>query len=240
MANQVVVPTASKTSVRKKKFSYEDGQADAREWLNDAHPFDVQELLESVGWQMSQSIRFPWDYCPTRSWRELLESKGRQYTFGFLDEVRNASQAVIFAFVYHRHHEGVQDGRRWASEVATEGQLSRLKSFSTDYRNRELFAEPYFFVGSWTPAHELAVALVDGNCPADQSGELLSDCREFREFWQPFVQEPLETLIPRFALDAFQGRHKLQDRHYVIGFIDGALGLSEQLGLRLSKQEVVR
>ena len=239
MANQVVVPTASKTSVRKKKFSYEDGQAYAREWLNDAHPFVVQELLASVGWRMSQSIRSPWDYCPTRSWREFLQSKGRQYTFGFFDEVRNASQAIIFAFVYHRHHEGVQDGRRWASEVATEGQLCRLKSFSTDYRNRELFAEPYDLASSWNPAYELVAYLFDGNYP-DQQSELLSDGPEFREFWQPFVQEPLENLIPRFELIAFQGRHKLQDRHYMIGFVDGALGLSEQLGLRLSKQEVVR
>jgi len=84
------------------------------------------------------------------------------------------------------------------------------------------------------------VSLIDGLYPANEEGELLSDCPEFREFWQPFVQESLDNLIPRFRLISFRGRHKLQDRHYVIGFVDGALGLSDQLGLRLNEQEVVR
>jgi hypothetical protein len=84
----------------------------------------------------------------------------------------------------------------------------------------------------------LVFHLMDGDYPCDSSGEPLINCTEFRQFWQSFVDEPIDQLMSR--LPTLQGRHKLQNGDYIRGFVSGAIGLAEQVRQRLKEEWPVR
>jgi len=149
--------------------------------------------------------------------------------------VQNAFQAEHSALVFHRHQEGVEDGRRWTSACADDSQHARISEFARAMSSREIFVGPNYR-DPWTPAHLLVAYLLADAYPADEDGEQLDDCKEFREFWQPFVDEPMDKVMSNLRLYGFRAGHKLQDHHYIAGFIDGALGLSDQLGRWLSER----
>lgn len=234
MADRITAKKGRRANPRAEKRTYEDGRVAALDWLKETHPSGVRELLRFIGWWMARSLRAPWDDCPLPQLRQALALNGRLYAFGFFDGVRKEYQSLVPALGYLRHHEGVQDGRRWALDFATEGQLFRLKVFSTGSEHLEVFTGQYR-EDPWTPAHQLVAFLLNENYPTDAEGEPYIDCTEFRDFWQPFVKEPMADLVRSFHRIDCHGRHKLQDCHFVTGFVDGALGLSDRLGKHLSE-----
>jgi hypothetical protein len=128
------------------------------------------------------------------------------------------------ALAYIRHHEGVENGQRWASELATETQLSLLRDFARDPQRLDIFLG----LQDESAADELVAHLVDATYAADDEREVLY-CVQFPDFWQPFVNQPMDEVMALLERTNTGIRHKLQDCRYVAGFVDGALGLSEQL-----------
>jgi hypothetical protein len=187
-------------------------------------------------WVIPFSKRYPWAKCPFPDLRKTLESNGHPYTVGFIRGVQDTFQAEYSALSFLRHREGVEDGRRWASDYANVVQFARMIEFAHSDGTREIFVVHRQLWGSMTPAHQLVEYLLDDAYPYDEDSESLIDCREFREFWQPFVDEPMDKVMSNLQLYGFRAGHKLQDRNYVAGFVDGALGLSEQLRQRLSER----
>ncbi len=237
MAKKATKPS---TTARKQKteLTFMDGMADGYTWAVTSDDCDVLEFVQHVGWDIPFSKRYPWTECPFPDLRKTLESKGCRYTVGFIRAVQDSFQAKHSALVFHRHQEGVEDGRRWASEYANDIQHVRIREFAQSEGTREIFVRPYPHDshGLWTPAHELVEHLFNDTYPYDEYLAPLFDCSEFREFWQPFVSEPMDKVMSDLKLYGFRAGHKLQDHHYIAGFVDGALGLSEQLGRRLSER----
>lgn len=228
MTKRTTRSVSKKANDKTGEHTYEHGKLEGRLWQQAAHPNDVKDAIESLGWWDPHTGRMPWRYCedPLRS---HLESRGRAYTFGFADAIRNAFQAVAPALAYIRHHEGVEDGRRWASEFATETQFSRLRDFARDPQSRDTFLG----LRGEHAAEELVAYLVDSTYATDDEREVI-DCVDFPDFWQPFVNQPMDEVMALLKRKHTGIRHKLQDGRYIAGFVDGALGLSEQLrqGLR--------
>ena len=208
------------------------GWADGKRWLAAADPFEVRELVNKIGWNAPCSSLSPWKTCPFNDLRKKLRSEGRDYTYMFIQAVQNCFMAEHSALVFHRHREGAEDGRRWASEYANAGQLAQISKFARSFWTRAIFIGPDP-CESWTPAHRLVLDLLPDAYPDGEDGKPQEDCTEFREFWQPFVNEPMDKVMSSMKLYGFRAGHKLQDRHYVVGFVDGALGLSEQIRQRL-------
>lgn len=206
----------------------------ARKWVRSGSPVEIRTVVEFAGCSIPRTYRESWQAVPISALRNQLKSKGRSYTYGFLNEVGNEFQALRQALIVIRHQEGMADGKRWAAEYAISDQLIRLQEFSTSFDNRNFFVEPTMDDSSWTPAHELISFIFAGTYPINEDGALLDDCETFRQFWQPFVREPLDDVIRTFGLPTYLGRHKLQDIHYIIGFVDGALGISDRLQQQLS------
>ncbi len=233
---------ATKPSTAAKKqttpLTFVDGLADGHTWVVTSDHFDVLEFVTNVGWNIPFTERNPWATCPFPDLRMTLETKGSPYTVGFIRAVQDTFQAEHSALVFHRHQEGVEDGRRWASEYADDRHHVLIREFAQSDRTREIFVRPYPHNSHqlWTPAHDLVEYLFDDTYPYDEDLASLFDCSEFREFWQPFVNEPMDKVMSDLKLFGFRAGHKLQDGHYIAGFVDGALGLSENLKLRLSER----
>jgi hypothetical protein len=218
----------------------QEGSLAGREWAVAAHPADILTLIDNVGWWTPGSRREPWNTCPFPDLEARLKANGRFFTLGFLTAVGDEFQAKHHALLSVRHREGELDGQRWATEFATQEQIIQLGNFATATDQRRFFTDPSFHEPPWTPAHELVACLLGSQYPIDEDDNLVEDCQEFRTFWQPFVTEPMDQVISNLKLNSLHGRHKLQDPYYVAGFIDGALGLSEQIRQRLSESATAR
>ena len=213
--------------------AFERGQDFARNWLDETHPQDVQAAIGWLGWSSPTTELRPWQYCLDPFLGRHLESQGRAYTFGFASEVRAEFQAVSPALAYLRHHRGIEDGRRWAAELATEAQILRLKCFATDPTKKDIFVK-VGTSGSELPAFDLAAHLVEPDPGSDDiDGKPL--CERLVEFWQPFSGEPTSTFLALLPPEENGIRHKFQDPQYVAGFVDGALGISEKLCRRMNE-----
>jgi len=217
--------------LRKRK----QGLADGHKWMATCDHFDAHKFVNAMGWDVPWSSRTPWAKCPFPELRKRLRSEGRDYTHLFIEAVQDAFKAESSALVFLRHGEGVEDGQRWASGYAKGGQLAQISDFSQSFWTREVFIGPDS-CESWTPAHRLVVDLLGDAYPNGEDGKPQKNCTEFREFWQPFVNEPMDEVMSNLELFGFRAGHKLQNRHYIAGFVDGALGLSENLRLRLSER----
>lgn len=235
MATKANKQSTAASKERARIRDYKRGIAGGREWVATCDPFDALEFVNSIGWDVEWSSRAPWTKCPFPDLRKRLRSEGRDYTHTFIQAVQDDFKAQHAALVSHRHQEGIVDGRLWTSDYAAVGQLAHVEDFAWSFMTRGIFIgpEPY---EPWTPAHRLVTCLMGDAYPHDKEKYPLVDCREFREFWQPFVNEPMDTVMSNLKLYGFRAGHKLQDRHYIAGFVDGALGLSEQLGRRLSER----
>lgn len=170
--------------------------------------------------------------------KRTLESKGLRYTVGFIRAVQDSFQAEYSAFAFHRYREGTENGRRWATEYASDEHLVRIREYAQVEISRSIFVHsfPKELFPQWTPAHELLAFLYEDVCLSSEDGELHFDCSEFRDFWQPFVNEPMNKVLAKVKRYWYRAGHKLQDRHYIAGFVNGALGLTEQLERRLNER----
>lgn len=230
--------TKKSTAARREQARFRDykrGFADGDEWVGTCDLFEAREFVNKMGWDVPWSERYPWKKCSLPDLRRRLRSGGRAYTHAFMQAVQNDFQAEHSALVFHRHQEGVEDGRRWASDFANGGQHARVSNFAQSFWTREVFVGPDH-CESWTPAHRLVAYLLDDAYPIGEDRKPRVDCTEFREFWQPFVKEPMDKVMSNLQLYGFRAGHKLQDRNYVVGFVDGVLGLSGKLGRRLSER----
>lgn len=211
----------------------EQGKKDGKDWVAKAHPVAVRQLLTCLGNWQPRYQGDAWNYCPSTcpDIRMKFMTASREYAHAFLTEVKNQFLALDSVLIFVRHLDGVEDGKRWAAEFASAEQLDRLRTFAADEEQRPFFTHWNWFEFEWTPAHHLVAYLLADDYPVDDQGELSIDCPAFCDFWQPFISESLVEVLSE--LEQLAGRHKLQDRNYVTGFIDGALGLSEQFRERL-------
>jgi len=224
----------------KKQLEYKQGRVYARKWMLASRLLDIRELIDAYGWSVPPDLRRPWAYCPLPDLQEKLKLQGNSFSNGFLQELLISFQALQPALEYHCHHEGVNDGRRWGTEFASQRQLARMLAFSIDPYCRDVFVARPYVNGPWTPAHELVFYLFDSSYPFGDRDEMLKDCTEFCEFWQPFISEPMDEVMSKLKAVPFRGFHKLQESSYLAGFINGALGFSEQLRIRIAEREPVQ
>lgn len=209
------------------KLTAMDGFRDGKKWAAKSNFFDVLRFINAVEWFPPYSKPRKLTKCPLHDLRETLKSKGEWYSCGFIRGVQDAFQAEYSAYVFHRHQEGIVDGRTWASK-ANSKQLFRMKSFARCETGRYIFVLPY--TEECHRPKDWSISLVANLYAVWGLG---CDNIEYQEFWQPFVDEPIEKVIARFKLFGHRAGHKLQDRHYIAGFVDGALGLSERIEERM-------
>lgn len=228
MAKNATKPTTTVKSDDAAEPTEIDGIRDGRKWTVTSDFFDVLRFVNAVEWIPPYLKPRPWIKCPFPDLREKLESKGRDYSVGFIRGVQDCFQAEYSAYVCRRQQEGIEDGREWASKVSGK-QLSRMKAFARDENSRNIFVLPYHnpnYGPEWSS--EKLVCFLHGLCT------LACYDREYRDFWQPFVKEPITKVLARLEQLGHRAGHKLQDHHYVAGFVDGALGISEQIERRLN------
>ncbi len=235
MGKKVAKPTTASEDQSSTELTFMDGMEDGHKWAVTSDFFDVQKFVNKVGWNVPYSPQRPWSKCPFPDLRETLESKGRHYTVGFIRAVQDSFQAEYSAFVFHRYREGTENGRQWASEHASDELRVRIREFAQSDYSRDIFVCPRSDE-SWTPAHELLEFIYENTYSSDDFWESHFDCSEFRDFWQPFVNEPMNKVLANLEQYGYRAGHKLQDRHYIAGFVDGALGHSEQLERRLNER----
>ena len=238
MKKIVAKPTTASEDQSSTDRTFMDWMEDGHKWAVTSDFFDVQKFVNKVGWNVPYSHQRPWSKCPFPDLRETLESKGQHYTVGFIRAVQNSFQAEYSALVFLRYREGTENGRKWASEYASDELLVRIREYAQLEISRRVFVHsyPHEFYPLWTPAHVLLEFIYDNTCPSSEDGELHFDSSEFRDFWQPFVNEPMNKVLANLEQYGHRAGHKLQDHHYIAGFVDGALGHTEQLERRLNER----
>jgi hypothetical protein len=165
-----------------------------------------------------------------------LTAKGKEYSLAFIQELANEFQASKKVLAKVLQEAGETDGRLWATEFSTREQVDRLRANLTDLNRRQ------FFIGNsrqcdpaWTPAHEFTGIVLGDAYPVDaESDEMISDCEEFRQFWQPFLAEPIEQVMADLQRLDCCCKYKIQQQDYILGFVDGALGLSGRMRRRMN------
>lgn len=211
----------------------ERAKENANEWVTSTNPVIVRDFLQGVAWHRGK--RTLW-YCPPylSDLKCKLEAEGKDFTSHFIKEVALQFRCLERPLMVVRHLEGLADGKHWAANHSTTEQLNRLRDNLTDPVYHNDFERDGSLDGSeWTPAHELTALVLGGTYPATD-GELAADCEEFRRFWQPYLTTPIDTVIADLNRPECSGKYKIQDGDYVVGFIDGALGLSDQMRDRLA------
>ncbi|WP_088260464.1 hypothetical protein [Fimbriiglobus ruber] len=236
----------SKTSIsverkeKQKLFEQHQGSEDAQKWLETAHPDEIIAFIRAVGERHSR-IRNPWALLRTDfpQLHDDLESWGKEYSDAFISCVRTRWHVVKMPWEHVMYSEGIADGRKWANETTRPQLVESLRSAVTN-RPLEVLPNKLNSYDQWefvSPAHKLVVSVLGDEYPRsapaerDDIGDIISDCDEFKEFWQPFVDEPMDKVV-KTLLDVTSSTCKLQSPIYIAGFVDGALGLSDSLRLR--------
>jgi hypothetical protein len=238
------LPTKTSISVDRKQkkilFEQHQGSEDAQKWLETAHPDDIIAFIRAVGERHSR-IRNPW--ASLRSdfpqLHDELESWGKDYSDAFISCVRIRWHVVKRPWEHVLYSEGIADGCKWAIETTRPQLLESLRSTVTS-RPLEVLPDELSCNDQWefaSPAHKLVASVLGDEYPrsapaeGDDIGDIISDCDEFKEFWQPFVDEPMDKVV-KTLLEVTSSTCKLQSPIYIAGFVDGALGLSDTLRLR--------
>lgn len=213
----------------------QDGRTHAKAWLDESHPALIHALLDCVGKEFDYSRKvwqaLPWEHHGLQA---QFEARGKTYWQAFIAEVRRHWGHMKRVWVSVMYKTGIDDGRRWASEVALPDLVAHLRQTfeeapltilpSPERRDDEYNGYP-------SPAHKLVVTLLGDAYPRlpcpdeDYLPEIDADCKEFRDFWHPFVEEAMARVQVAYAFST----SKLNDANYIAGFIDGACGQSEVL-----------
>lgn len=222
----------TKSRTKKKSRIQLEATDDAEQWLLDNKSTAIDEILSHAGWWFPYSGREPWPGCPIPELSAQFKSKGATYTLTFLEVQRRRFSGLEVVHANLRYSEGVCDGTHWAKDFSTPEQRCRLDAQLPRWRGLHSYYTTTFD-DWWTPALAIATTVLGDAYPVDEeSNAFMTDCKEFLDFWQPFVNEPMADVVSAWG-GGWNG-HKLQDRNYGLGFLDGALGLSEQMKMRLS------
>jgi hypothetical protein len=237
----------SKKTRQKSEKKQEQEQADARDgsgyataWLHEAHPSLIHALLDCVGEEFDLGKKawqfLPWEHAGLEA---QIEARGKTYWQAFIAGVRRHWVHMKRVWIFVMYQKGIDDGRRWAAGIAPPVLADRLRQTFDETPQTLLPSSERRYdehEGFPSPAHKLVVKLLGDAYPRvpcpdeDYLPEIEADCKEFRDFWQPFVEEPIDRVL---ATDAFT-TSKLNDANYIAGFIDGACGKSEVLARKFS------
>jgi len=233
----------SKTSVlaeRKKKrklFEQHQGRDDAQMWLETVHPADIMAFIRRIG-EFSYRRSRPWIDLDEafRELRNHLESWGNEYSRAFISCVRRHWNVIRRSWENVLYTQGIADGSRWASDIAHPKQVERIRS-EIKQRSLDTPWEELWFCDKMeycTPAHRLVVWVLGDEYPrlppahGDDIGDIVTDCDEFKQFWQPFIAGPVDEVLD--DLKKVGGKFsKLESETYIAGFVDGALAISQDL-----------
>lgn len=239
--NQAVRKTRQTSAKRRQQdlADAQDGLALAKAWLETAHPYQIHALLGRVGENYDWTKKV-WHAIPLehRDLQAQFQARGQKYWQAFIAEIRRHWCHARRVWVSVMYQKGIDDGRRWAAEVAPPELVARLRQAFEEAPLTILPASRPSdeYEGFPSPAHKLVVTLLGDAYPRlpcpdeDYLPDIDADCKEFREFWQPFVDEPIDHIQ---AADAFD-TSKLNDPNYVSGFIDGACGQSAALAAKFA------
>lgn len=247
--------TASERKEQQKLAEDRQARQEAAAWVEAHHPDDVV----SFAWLAKLGDKKPWKDIEHEwpDLIASLLAKGRAYAVSFIDEVKARYLWIEQAWTYATYAEGVTDGRRWASTIAPADQLDRLRT-ALRYSGRRILVDTEFKDAELSAAHSLLFWVLghdhypssearsddDGWDAEDRSDEdewdaedgsdedewkFDSHCEEFKTFWQPFFPDPLDEVLESMELEGTNAKCKLMEPNYILGFIDGATGLSEQL-----------
>lgn len=241
------LPTkTSKTSVaaqrkqKQKLFEQHQGSEDAQKWLETAHPLDIIAFIRAVG-ERHPRISNPWIGLQGefQQLHDELESWGRDYANAFISCVRTRWHVVKMPWEHIMYTDGVTDGRKWALETTRPQLVENLRSVVT-HRPLDIIPDEFSLhdqMGLPSPAHDLVVSVLGDEYPrsapaqGDEIGDIIPDCDEFKDFWQPFIDEPMDKVV-KTLLATTSNTCKLESPIYIAGFVDGALGLSDSLRLK--------
>jgi len=230
---------ASASAERKKKrllFESRQGREDAQKWVVAAHPAEIVAFMELVG-EMYSHPRKPWQTLDEQfpNLHDELKAWGRDYSHAFIACVRTQWQVVKMPWEHALYSEGIKDGRRWVHEFARRDQVECLRSKMTS-DPLEVLPNPgscrdFEFA---SPAHKLVASILGEDYPRfapaneDEYGDIITNCDEFKQFWQPFVNEPMDQVAEELT-KICSITNKLLSAKYITGFVDGALGISDGL-----------
>jgi len=242
--NKLATPANSAKSVKlaerkqkKQLFEKRQGMEDAQKWVDAAHPVEIIAFVKAVGNAYSRS-RDPWAGLrfENQKLHDELESWGKDYSYAFISCVRTHWHVVRASWEHIMYVEGVADGRQWSLETTHPEFVDNLRSLVTS-NPLEVLPNELSHSDEWdfiSPAHKLVASVLGDDYPrsepheGDEIGDIIPDCDEFKEFWQPFVDEPMDQLV-KVLEDTTFFTCKLQSSTYISGFVDGALGVSDSL-----------
>lgn len=229
----------SKVATRKKNVEWKDS---IDEGIDSARNFIASCTPEDLWWMAVGMMSLPsWEPCPMQDVRKRDTAKYKRakkhYEKTFRDHICSAVRMGNLDFIFHL--QGLKDGVRWSRDIATAEQRMRLKTHYSDNKiyldNNRLFSyEPY-----GTATHIPATVIVDWvytGLNGEEYMNVAADSFEFREFWTPFLSEPIEEVMTNLLSEVGTRGHKLRVPAYAEGFVDGALGLTQQLRSELQLQ----
>ena len=210
----------------------ERGATEGMKWAQSAHPVELGRFVDHVGLIVDRYRSDPWKAIYEFPVLDVHKSEGKDYLRSFNNAVREIWRVRGRVCSMRRVHEGFPDGVRWTEEFSTPELLSRLEAvLREDVTSLPIGSGGKDYRRWVTPAHAIVVQLLGEEYPEDEddSEYFAIDCDEFREFWKPFVTEPLDDFLAQAAKDN-PGiiTHKLADPHYIEGFIAGALSSLEE------------
>jgi len=226
--------------LQQEQADIQDGLAHAKAWLDETHPALIKASLETVGekydWRKDCWPMLRHDFS---SLHDQIDSRGKTYWRAFISEVRRHWDYVEPAWIFVMYQRGIDEGRRWVSEIAPPELVERLRLLFSQTPQTVLPA-PWQSddenQGFPSPAHKLVVTLLGDSYPRlpcldeDYLPEIEADCKAFRDFWQPFVEEAMDRVQ---AVDSSR-TSKLNNPNYIGGFIEGACGHSEAIARKFT------
>lgn len=229
-------PSKKKRSCVKSGTTLDDGDDRAREWAQRVNP----NVLMHVG-RLAHYERPSSPFFKAPFWPRLRDSLGKldavspsrkePVDVSFVVEARSQWRRVGGAWSYLMHAAGHAHGETWAQEHARAKELHRFEPDVPDACWLIEFQNGNDTDFAWTPAHDLLAMLRDKVHPghAEELGKPALQHAEFEEFWQRFVPVDLEDPASNLFNAGFVG-----------GFVDGALGLSQQLAAKFKEKTSVR
>ncbi len=202
----------------------------AKQWLAGDEDRQINDLIMTLGtvhldvvYWTDKENPFYNKFIPLN--KPTCEEESR-FLSGFMYELWE-QYAIRREALRHRHYSiGMDAGKKWAREHATDEELDNIAYYLSTPYDCGLINGNDYEMSNLTVSHELLMSIRNDYIFRDLDGNERPLSDVYFEFWNRLLADPVNK--DDFA-QVVTPSHPLRSAFFVVGFADGALGISDQL-----------